>query len=165
MNMYLSTESEQLSSVYSYITNDSQYKKLKFIPRHSFTNTYDHSIRVALLASKIAKKIGANEKKTIRAGLLHDFCLLDYHEKLEGENYIFLHPKDAIINSKKFSLSEEEQKAILSHMFPLGKIPTNKIGWCLTLSDKIVAFYEKLYCVSYFYKYYILRQKKVLIHS
>ena len=57
MNMYLSTESEQLSSVYSYITNDSQYKKLKFIPRHSFTNTYDHSIRVALLASKIAKKI------------------------------------------------------------------------------------------------------------
>lgn len=33
----------------------------------------------------------------------------------------------------------------MSHMFPGGRIPTSKIGWALTIADKIVAVKEKLY--------------------
>lgn len=149
--MYLSKESEELASQYSYITNDIDYQKLKLVPRHGFTNTYDHSIRVALMVSKIADRFNLNKDSAIRAALLHDFCLLNYYEKLEGENYIFLHPKEALKNSEKFHLTDEEKDAIISHMFPLGKMPFHLIGWSITLADKIVAFYEKVYGISYLF--------------
>lgn len=155
--MQLSEESKTLIEKYSHITKDQTYQKLSEIKRHGFTTTYDHSIRVALLSEKLSKLFGADREKVIRASLLHDFCLLDYHKKLTGEWYVFRHPKEAAINSECFGIENDEKQAIESHMFPLGKIPTNKIGWCLTLSDKIVAIYEGFgwiyeipYCVAFF---------------
>jgi uncharacterized protein len=147
--MNLSNDSIRLLKDYSYITNDEDYQKLKSIQRHTFTNTYDHSIRVALLTGKIADKLNADQKKAIKAALLHDFCMVDYNKKNDHEGlYIFYHPKEAIENSKKWNLSKEEENAILSHMFPIGRIPTSRIGWSITMADKIVAVYEKIYGVT-----------------
>lgn len=147
--MKLSNEEKLLVDDYQYITKDKDYLKLKEIPRHGNTTTYDHSVRVAYVASKIANFLHADMDSTIRVGLLHDFCLVDYHKHEPiPQLYIFYHPNDAIKNSEKFELTEYEEKAILSHMFPIGRFPTNRIGWAITISDKIVAVYEKLYGIK-----------------
>lgn len=147
--MRLSNDSIQLIKEYSYITKDRDYQKLKSIQRHSFTNTYDHSIRVALLTGKIADKLNADKERAIKAALLHDFCTVDYNKEnnLDGL-YIFYHPKEAVENSKKWNLSKVEEDAILSHMFPIGKMPTSKIGWSITVADKAVAVYEKVHGIT-----------------
>lgn len=147
--MKLSNDSIQLIKEYSYITKDKDYQKLKSIQRHSFTNTYDHSIRVALLTGKIADKLNANKERAIKAALLHDYCTVDYNKENNHDGlYIFYHPKEAVENSKKWNLSKVEEDAILSHMFPIGKMPTSRIGWSITVADKVVAVYEKVYGIT-----------------
>lgn len=147
--MKLSNDSIQLIKDYDYITKDKNYQRLKSIQRHTFTNTYDHSVRVALLSGKIADKLNTDKEKAIRAALLHDYCTVDYNVKNGHDGlYIFYHPKEAIENSKKWNLSKEEERAILSHMFPIGRVPTSRIGWSITIADKIVATYEKIYGLS-----------------
>lgn len=147
--MKLSNDSIQLIKEYSYITKDRDYQKLKSIQRHSFTNTYDHSIRVALLTGKIADKLNANKERAIKAALLHDYCTVDYNKENNHDGlYIFYHPKEAVENSKKWNLSKVEEDAILSHMFPIGKMPTSRIGWSITVADKVVAVYEKVYGIT-----------------
>lgn len=144
--MKLSIEQELLVAEYSHITNNHDYLSLKDIPRHSYTNTYDHSIRVANLAGKMAEYVHADVDSTIRAALLHDFCLTNYYEENDHPGwYLFYHPVEAAKNGERFDLTEQEKRAILSHMFPMAMVPTSKIGWMLTLSDKIVAVYEKTY--------------------
>lgn len=149
IGMELSQKSKKLALKYSYITKDPEYMKLNAIPRHSFTNTYDHSVRVALASVLIAEKLHMKPKYVVKAALLHDFCLIDYHLISPAQNrvYAFKHPKDAVLNSKKFGLSKAEEKAILSHMFPLGPMPSNKEGWVIASADKAVTLYEKLYGV------------------
>jgi len=99
-----------------------------------------------LLSAKISKKIHADIDSAIKIGLLHDFCLVErLNMKDDEESYLYYHPKEAVVNSKIFGLSEKETNAILSHMFPLSKMPTSRVGWSVTLADKIVATYKTLY--------------------
>ena len=147
--MLLSQQSIYLEKKFSYITKDPEYKGLSVIKRHSYTNTYDHSIRVAVAASLIAKWLHADSVSASRAALLHDFCLVDYNKKNDHPGlYCFYHPKEAAENAERFNLSRTERKAIETHMFPLGKIPTSRIGWSITIADKVVAIYEKFYGIS-----------------
>ena len=53
--MDLSKEEEKIIEDYSYITKDKNYLKLKDLPRHGTTTTYDHSIRVAYMAKGLAE--------------------------------------------------------------------------------------------------------------
>lgn len=148
--MYLSKKSVYLEKEFSYITGDKAYKSLSLIRRHSFTNTYDHSIRVAVAACLIARLMHADSVSASKAALLHDFCFVDYHTEKEHPGlYCFYHPKEAAENAKRFKISDVERKAIETHMFPLGKIPTSRIGWSITIADKIVAIYEKLYGITF----------------
>jgi uncharacterized protein len=163
--MNLSKQSRDLLKNYSYITESKEYKQLQKIQRHTFTNTYDHSIRVAVLASKISEKIRADIDSTVRVGLLHDFCMIDYNQDNEHEGlYLFYHPKEAIENSKSFHLTKKEERAILTHMFPLAQVPTSKIGWSITLADKLVAVYEKLYGVMGVFMYFKVTWNKAVIY-
>lgn len=144
--MKLSKEQELLAADYSHITNNQNYLTLKDIPRHSYTNTYDHSVRVAYLAGKMAAYIRADVESTIKTALLHDFCLVNYYEENDHPGwYLFYHPVEAVENSEPFELTKKEKRAILSHMFPMAMLPTSKIGWMLVLSDKMIAVYEKTY--------------------
>lgn len=156
--MVLSDEAIQFAAQFDYITENEAYQELKGIQRHGFTNTYDHSVRVAYMSYLLAQRWGVDCISAARVGLLHDFCTVDYHvpksEKEDrGEWYCFYHPKDAVENSKPYSLSETEKAAILSHMFPLAKhVPGTKLACILTLSDKVVAAYEGCYCFAEYYE-------------
>lgn len=144
--MKLSKEQEMLAADYDHITNNRDFLCLRDIPRHSYTNTFDHSVRVAYLAGKMAWYTRTDIDSTVKAALLHDFCLINYHEENDHPGwYLFYHPVEAVENSEPFDLTKQEKRAILSHMFPMARIPASKIGWMLTLSDKIVTIYEKTY--------------------
>lgn len=130
------------------ILRDLKFMKLKHYPRHKYTNTYDHSVRVAVGAAIIAEIIGADIESAIKVGLLHDMCFVNYYERNDHKGlYAFYHPVEAAENGdKSFGLTGEEKRAIKAHMFPLAvHIPTSKVALALTLSDKIIATYEGLY--------------------
>ena len=126
------------------ILNNKDFQKLRFYKQHNWSNRLMHSINVSYLSWWIAKRFGCDEKTAARAGLLHDFCLYDFHEEtLNGENQAFLHPKIAAENSiEHFDVSEKERDAILSHMFPLGPIPKSREAWIITFADKVCAAAE-----------------------
>lgn len=130
---------------------NTEFKQLKDIDRHYFTDTYDHSIRVAVGAAIIAEMTGADIESAIRVGLLHDMCFVKRVERREHKGlYAFYHPVEAAENADlAFGLTEEEIKAIRAHMFPLAiRIPTSKVALALTLSDKLIAIYEGLYGIK-----------------
>lgn len=147
--MVLHDSAVQFAKQHSEITENRKYQKLKDVPRHGSTNTFDHSVRVAKMAATLAPFVGVDAESAARVGLLHDFCLIDYHQIdktiRDGRWYCFYHPEDAVENAEAegFYLSYKEKRAIWSHMFPLStSIPTSRLGCLLTLSDKTVAAQE-----------------------
>lgn len=137
------------------------YRQLRNFPRHKYTNTMDHSIRVACVNLYLADRFHVSEESAVKVGLLHDFCLVDYYEEPHLDKserhpgiYAFYHPVEAVENAEGIcELTETEKKAIKSHMFPLAvRIPTSRLGWLLTISDKIVATYESFYGIRAFHR-------------
>lgn len=133
------------------ILKDDEFIQLQKYKRHNFTNTYDHSVRVAVGAAIIAEIINADIESAIKVGLIHDMCFVDRHErKNHGGLYAFYHPIEACENAfNKFGLTDVEMKAVKAHMFPLAiRVPSSRIALALTLSDKAIAIYECLYCIK-----------------
>ena len=133
------------------ILQDEFYLKLKKYIRHNFTNTYDHSIRVAVGAAIIAEWLHTDIESAIKVALLHDMCFVNIDErKTHGGFYAFYHPVEACENAEyRYGLTEIEKNAIKSHMFPLAiRIPMSRVALALTLSDKVIAIYEGLYFIS-----------------
>lgn len=132
------------------ILQDEFYLTLKSYKRHNFTNTYDHSVRVAVGAAIIAEWLHTDIESAIKVALLHDMCFVDRTErKTHGGLYAFYHSVEACENAdNRFGLTTLEKNAIRSHMFPLAlNIPMSKVAFALTLSDKLIAIYEGLYCI------------------
>lgn len=136
-----------------HILDHPDFKRLKKFPRHGYTNTHDHSIRVAEVAVQLAEKMGVDKKSAARVGLLHDMCYVSYYknrhipkEERHPGMYAFYHPEEAAQNAKKFGLTKEELHAIRAHMFPLAvHMPKDRLGLVLTLSDKKVSALECAY--------------------
>jgi len=126
------------------ILKDSDFQKLSDYHQHLGTSRLDHSIHVSYITWKIAKIFHLDKRSAARAGLLHDFCLYDFHAKNRTHKcQLIYHPKAASKTSREhFYLTEKENKAILSHMFPLGPIPTSREAWAVTTADKICAGFE-----------------------
>ena len=126
------------------IINNKDFQKLRYYKQHNWSDRLMHSINVSYLSWMMAKHLGCDTKAAARAGLLHDFCLYDFHEKsADGEHQAFLHPKVAAENSMEhFDISEKERDAILSHMFPLGPLPKSREAWLITIADKVCAAAE-----------------------
>lgn len=135
---------QEYRDLVSDILQNEDFLKLRLYRQHNWSNRLMHSINVSYMSWYLAKKWHCNKKVAARAGLLHDFCLFDFHEKPPtGEHQAFFHPKAAAENSiEYFHVSERERSAILTHMFPLGPIPKNKEAWIITLADKICATAE-----------------------
>ena len=155
--MDLSTREKNFAKYYSYITANPEYLKLKGIPRHGSTDTYEHSIRVGYAAYRLAKRMGVDPESAARVGLLHDFCLINYQDKTKEDCksrpwYCLHHPEEAAANGElHFGLSKEEQDAIRSHMFPLAvHVPKSRLALVLTLADKKVASIEGAAGAKYF---------------
>ena len=130
------------------ILDDSEFKKLGLYIQHLKTTRLVHSINVSYISWMLAKKFGCDRKAAARAGLLHDFFLYRFSDpKPVKEFQAFYHPKVAAKNSaQRFELSEKERLAILSHMFPLGPLPSSKEAWIITCADKMCATAE-LFCM------------------
>jgi uncharacterized protein len=144
------TISDDISSeFYSLVQNileHEEFRKLIYYKQHHGTTRFMHSLNVSYLSWRMARKLGLDERVAARAGLLHDFCVYDFREKLpDGEVQAFYHPKVAARTSgEHFELYEIERQAILSHMFPLGPLPRSKEAWLISCMDKFCACTEFL---------------------
>ena len=126
------------------ILEDTEFQKLSLYRQHRKTTRLMHSINVSYISWLIARKLGWDATAAARAGLLHDFFLYAYGEDTpSGKLMAFDHPRTAAKNSaERFDISEKERKAILSHMVPLGPVPTSREAWLLTFTDKVCASVE-----------------------
>lgn len=121
----------------------------KFI-QHGSISIYDHAISVAYKAFTLCKKRRCDIKAVVRAALLHDFFLYDWH--LEGRRvkkrgfnkHGFTHARKALKNAEDlFDLTEREKDAILKHMFPLNLSPPKyKESWIVHLADDMISLKE-----------------------
>ena len=135
---------EKLINEYVEITGDllknDDVKRMKTFNHHGKISTHFHSVYVSFTVLKWcnAFKID-NKNEIVRASLLHDFYLYDWHIEKHEEMHAWYHPKAAVANIETIfgSLSNMQRDMILRHMFPLSVQPPNSIGgWILTLCDK-----------------------------
>lgn len=138
---------------YEYIKKLENVKELHIMKEHfhhGTTTTYEHCKKVAYFSFIFAKKFNLkiDYKNLVRAALLHDFFLYDWHEKKDGHDlHAFSHPQTAYKNaSKYFNLNSKEKNIIESHMWPLTltKIPKSKEAFIVCFVDKYCALMETI---------------------
>ena len=119
--------------------------------QHGNVTTFEHSVRVACLAVWMADRAHlwyrVDLKSLIRAALLHDYFLYDWHEKNAGHRFHgFTHPATALKNAQEdFMLTPVEKDIIARHMFPLCPIPPRcREAWLVCAADKYCALLETL---------------------
>ncbi|MCR4790397.1 MAG: HD domain-containing protein [Treponemataceae bacterium] len=112
--------------------------------QHISTRRLSHCINVSYISYRIAKKLKVDAPSCARAGLLHDFCLYDFHDDLyKHTKQLINHPKEAAKTAKeRFNMSDKEVRAIRTHMFPLGPFPNSWTGWIIQFADKVCAIAE-----------------------
>ncbi len=93
--------------------------------QHGNVTTFEHSVRVACLAVWMADRAHlwyrVDLKSLIRAALLHDYFLYDWHDWDNGEHqwHGFTHGHAALVNAlKDFKLNDIELNSIENHMLP-----------------------------------------------
>ena len=127
--------------------------------QHGVVTTFAHSIRVACLAVWIADRLRLWHRvdlhSLIRAALLHDYFLYDWHAHDGGRHRMhgFTHGGTAMRNAvRDFHLNRVERDSIENHMFPLTPIPPRYLeGYLVTVADKISATRETV-SLERFYK-------------
>lgn len=127
--------------------------------QHGVVTTFAHSIRVACLAVWIADRLRLWHRvdlhSLIRAALLHDYFLYDWHAHDGGRHRMhgFTHGGTAMRNAMRdFHLNRVERDSIENHMFPLTPIPPRYLeGYLVTIADKISATRETV-SLERFYK-------------
>lgn len=128
------------------------FQKQKTFMQHGDMTTYNHIVSVAEKSLHYAKKfhVKVDEKSLVRAALLHDYYLYDWHDcggPIGCYIHCIRHPREAANNAKKeFNLSKREERMILRHMFPMTLVPpTSREGWLISMADKACAFREMLH--------------------
>ena len=116
--------------------------------QHGDITTLEHVIAVSYISFILAKKWNADVKTAVRAAMLHDLYLYDWHIRDPERppfTHAFMHPAKAAENARKyFDPSEKELEIIRTHMWPLTitRFPTSKEAFILTLADKYCAWNE-----------------------
>ena len=131
------------------ILKSKEFQKRKNFPHHGEESVYDHSIKVALKAFKMAKKFKLDAKSVAVGAILHDFYTTPWmtdnkKEKCKfNKQHGFVHAKVAYENAKIYFpnyLNPKIKDIITKHMWPLNiKLPKYKETWVVTLSDKLVS--------------------------
>ena len=123
-------------------------QRLKAIPQHKGNTTFAHSVGVAVIAYRIAKKlrISVDTESLVRGAMLHDFYLYDT-ETMPYSDYrhAMVHPKLALSNAEKhFDLNCKERNIILSHMWPIpgAPMPRCREAWLVCVADTLCAWRE-----------------------
>ncbi len=131
---------------------DPKAHQMKQFTQHGTTTVFEHCVSVAkfslLMAHYLEKtlRIKCDRDSLVRAALLHDYFLYDWHDKtVPGHNiHGFTHPRTACINADRdFGLNEVEKDIISKHMFPLTFFPPRyRESVLVTLADKWCALCE-----------------------
>ena len=131
------------------ILRSKNFQKQKKFMQHGNYTTYDHIISVAERSLYFADKFHfkVDEKSMVRAALLHDFYLYDWHDcggPLGCYWHCLRHPHRAAKNaSAEFNLTKRELRMIKKHMFPCTPCPpSSKEGLLISLADKSCAMRE-----------------------
>ncbi|GMO16375.1 MAG: HD domain-containing protein [Termitinemataceae bacterium] len=118
---------------------------------HGSISIYEHSVAVAALAFSMAEdKKNIDKRCIVRAALLHDFFLYEWH--VWGWRYImhgWAHPAIAANKAREvFGINDREYSCIRTHMWPwtFWRLPRCREGWIISMADKIVALKEALFC-------------------
>ena len=129
------------------ILENELFSRSKQIFSHGAITIYDHSITVAELAFSMIENCRTFDKKcVIRAALLHDFFLYEWH--IPGMRYVlhgWVHPAIAAKNAREvFDISDKEYSCITTHMWPwtLFHPPLCREARIISLADKIIAISE-----------------------
>ncbi len=143
----LQTELRELSPELGDILDSEAFSFLKGQERHRYTDAYDHSVRTAWLAMRLAESNGLDAVSAAKTALLHDFCdreSTDIDVSRTRGSYFFFHPFAAARNAEAyFGVTKREKRAIRSHMFPGFIIPpTSRLGWAVVRADKVATYYE-----------------------
>lgn len=122
--------------------------------QHGDTSCLEHTVAVVYCALEIASRlsISVHKEELIRAGILHDYFLYDWHDgKAERKIHGFTHPGIALKNAEvKLNLTQRERDVIKKHMFPLTvKPPRYRESWLICMADKICALRETFSKNSY----------------
>ena len=159
----ISNREKQYINIVSDILEHNEFKKTKYITHHGL-NRYDHSVRVSYYSYKFAKLFRLDYDETARAGLLHDFFLVDNEviSVKEKMNTLVNHPKYAErYAAKYFELSDKERDIIRSHMFPISVVAVPKYAesWLVNVVDNAVSICEAISST----KVHFLRISNVMI--
>ncbi|MDR1909029.1 MAG: HD domain-containing protein [Spirochaetaceae bacterium] len=130
------------------ILENDVFLRSKQFTQHGNISIYAHSLSVARLSFSMAEgKKNIDVRCVVRAALLHDFFLYDWHKRI-WSLHGWMHPVTAAENAKKyFAVSDREYSCIRSHMWPytLFHPPVCREGWIVCMADKIIAVKETLF--------------------
>ncbi|WP_321971886.1 HD domain-containing protein [Paratractidigestivibacter sp.] len=117
--------------------------------QHGQVTTWAHCVRVARAAVSIAEALHlrVSQRELVRAALLHDYFLYDWHEP-NHTKHATMHPVFALENARvDFDLTPLEENAIAAHMWPLppGRVPASREAWLICAADKWCSLGETLF--------------------
>ena len=127
------------------IIDHPEFQKRKDFLHHESQSVYDHSVNVAYIVFKKAKKKrNIDIKSAVIGAILHDFYYKPWQNCKEKKPFFkkhgFIHAREALENSKKIFpelMNPIIENCILRHMFPLNIIPpAYKESWMVTFADK-----------------------------
>ena len=148
MKQYKSVDDTVFRNILSGLSAHPALQQLKATSQHKGSTSFAHSVAVAALAYRMAKKlrISVDTESLVRGAMLHDFYLYDT-ETMPYSDYrhAMVHPKLALSNAEKhFDLNGKERNIILSHMWPtLGApMPRCREAWLVCVADTLCAWRE-----------------------
>ncbi len=117
--------------------------------QHGQVSTWRHCVRVAGCAVSLAEALHLRirREELVRAALLHDYFLYDWHEP-NHTKHATMHPVFALENARvDFDLTPLEENAIAAHMWPLppGRVPKSREAWLICAADKWCSLGETLF--------------------
>ena len=114
--------------------------------QHGDTSVRQHTISVALMATKLARKthLKYDYQSLVRGALLHDYFLYDWHDKNHPKLHGFNHASIALHNAaEEYAISPTEADIIKKHMWPLNlALPRYRESVVVTIADKICSVKE-----------------------
>ena len=134
------------------LKNNANVQRMKNYIQHGRITTFKHCERVAAMSYYLNRrfKLHADNNVMLKAAMLHDFYLYDWHADDNGEHnwHGYIHATKALNNAKRyFNIGPREQQIIYSHMWPLNitRIPRSKEAWIVCLADKFISIRETLF--------------------
>ena len=127
--------------LYNNICFTDKYISMKNYPAHSDVSTFDHSVSVAKECYRyvVEKQIDCDLSALVKAALLHDYYLYDWHKSPKFTFHGFKHALTSAKNAERdYGLTPKEKNIIESHMFPLNPLhfPKCREAWILIYFDR-----------------------------